>query len=221
MKYRKSIGMLNILLIFMSCDLASFYEDFEGSEPEKTTVSEESSLFTTDNETEVYTFETNDRKYLSEKGYTLWNISDSNVGKDFMPLSLTVCKESGRSEAGFGAVFCVQEIAGKSFMLAILINVNGFYTVGKITEGNFSHITGWENSDYINKGFGIKNLISVSYDSESKDFMLRINGYTVTTFAVSEDIVFKDSKTGYVVVIANNEAFPNNPVKVTFEKSRQ
>ena len=64
-------------------------------------------------------------------------------------------------------------------------------------------------------------MISVSYDSESKDFMLRINGYTVTTFAVSEDIVFKDSKTGYVVVIANNEAFPNNPVKVTFEKSRQ
>lgn len=221
MRYRKSIGMLNILLIFMSCDLASFYEDFEGCEPEETAISEESSLFVTDDETEVYTFETNDRKYISEKGYTLWKTLDSNAGEDFIPLSLTVCKESGRSEAGFGTVFCVQEIDGKSFMLAILINANGYYTIGKITEGIFSHITGWENSDYINKGFGIKNLISVSYDSENKNFVLVINGHTVTAFAVSEDIVFKGSKSGYVVVIANNEAFPDNPVKVTFEKTRQ
>lgn len=213
--------MLGILLALVSCDLPSFYEDLEGCEPGETILSEVTYLFAFDDETEAHTFETNDRKYLSARGYTLWNISDSNDGEDFLPLSLTVCKESGRSEAGFGTVFCAQEIGGKPFMLAALINVNGLYTVGKISEGNFSHVTGWENSDFINKGLGIKNSISVSYDPENKNFTLSINGHAAAAFAVSEKIAFKGSKSGYVVVIANNEAFPENPVKVTFEKARQ
>ena len=218
MKYKKILGVLGTMLIFASCDFSSFDENSENEKPEETTVTEETTLFNVDDESGTYIFETNDTKYLSAKGYTLWTVSDTNDEEEFLPISINICKESGKSEAGFGIVFCVQEIDGKTFMLTVLINVNGLYTVGKITDGDFSHITGWKSSTYINKGYGIKNLISVSYDSESKNFMLYINNYLVTAFTVSEDIVFKNSKSGYVVVIANNETFPKNSVKVMFEK---
>ena len=122
------------------------------------------------------------------------------------------------SEAGFGLVFCEQKIEGKPFMLAVLINANGYYTVGKVSDGVFCHINdGWKNSNFINKGYGIKNTISVAYDSGTRNFILKINGYEITSFTVSEQISFKNSRSGFAVVIANNESFPDKPVRVTFE----
>ena len=103
-------------------------------------------------------------------------------------------------------------------MLAVLINANGYYTVGKVSDGVFCHINGgWKNSNFINKGYGIKNTISVAYDTGTRNFILKINGYEITSFTVSEQISFKNSKSGFAVVIANNENFPGNPVRVTFE----
>ena len=67
-------------------------------------------------------------------------------------------------------------------------------------------------------GQGVNNKMSVTYDSESKLFYLYINDYKVTSFSTSENITFKNSKSGFAVVIANNETFPSNPVKVTFKK---
>ena len=127
-------------------------------------------------------------------------------------------KESGRTEAGFGLVFCEQEIEGKPFMLAVLINANGYYTVGKVSDGVFCHINdGWKNSSFINKGYGIKNTISVAYDTGTRNFILKINGYEITSFTVSEQISFKNSRSGFAAVVANNENFPDKPVRVTFE----
>lgn len=221
MRFERLLTGLFIMAVLFSCDLSSFYGNLEGCEPEETTVAEASTLFAPDDKTEAYAFKTNDTKYLSANGRTFWTAKETNSSESFEPVSVTVCKESGRTEAGFGIVFCSQELDGTPFMLAVLINANGLYTAGKVSNGIFSHITGWRNSVYINKGLGIQNVISVSCDSESKNFTLSINGYAVTTFAVSENIVFNSSKSGFAVVIANNENFPENPVKVTFEKARQ
>lgn len=221
MSYRKALGFLTVLASLFSCSLSPFDDAEEPVPPEKTSISEESSLFRTDGESEKFVLETNDTKYLSANGRTFWTAKETNSSESFEPISVTVCKESGRTEAGFGIVFCSQELDETPFMLAVLINANGLYTAGKVSNGIFSHITGWRNSVYINKGLGIQNVISVSCDSESKNFTLSINGYAVTAFAVSENIVFNGSKSGFAVVIANNENFPENPVKVTFEKARQ
>ena len=104
-------------------------------------------------------------------------------------------------------------------MLTVLINAKGLYTVGKVVDGVFSHINGgWKDSSYINKGHGTYNNVSVSYDGESRNFMLRINGYDITDFTVPEEISFRGSRSGYAVVIAHNEDFPRTSVKVIFEK---
>ena len=47
--------------------------------------------------------------------------------------------------------------------------------------------------------------------------VLKINGYEITSFTVSEQISFKNSRSGFAVVIASNENFPDKPVRVTFE----
>ena len=90
--------------------------------------------------------------------------------------------------------------------------------MGKASDGVFCHINnGWKNSNFINKGYGIKNTISVAYDNGTRNFVLKINGYEITSFTVSEQISFKNSRSGFAVVIANNENFPGNPVRITFE----
>ena len=103
-------------------------------------------------------------------------------------------------------------------MLTVLINANGYYTIGKVYDGVFRHINeGWESSKYIKRGLGIKNLINITYDENNTNFTLKLNGCEITNFSVEEEILFRESKSGYVVVIANNENFPKNSVKVFFE----
>lgn len=218
MKDRNLLMGFVALVLFSSCDLAPFEEGEILTRPEQTSVQEESTLFEKDEQNKIFTFETNDTKYLGTNGYTLWTVPNVNASENFNPIVVETIKESGRTEAGFGLVFCEQHIEGKLFMLTALVNANGYYTVGKVSDGVFWHINdGWKNSNYINKGYGIKNTIAVVYDADSKNFILKINGYVITSFTVSEQISFKNSKSGFAVVIANNENFPNKPVKVTFE----
>lgn len=218
---RLKLLLINIsIILLVSCELSPFIREKETINPEQTNVKEETSLFNQENsDDQSYEFVTNDTRFLNSNGYTFWSVPYVNTHDDFEPVTVTVRKESGRSEAGFGIVFCKQELNGKSYMLTVLINGNGLYTVGKVIEGSFHYLDkGWKPSDSINRGQGVNNKISVSYDSEKKLFNLYINDYKVTSFSTSEDIIFKNSKSGFAVVIANNETFPANPVKVTFEK---
>lgn len=218
---RLKLLLINIsIILLVSCELSPFIREKETINPEQTNVKEETSLFNQENsDDQSYEFVTNDTRFLNRNGYTFWSVPYVNTHDDFEPVTVTVRKESGRTEAGFGIVFCKQDLNGKSYMLTVLINGNGLYTVGKVIEGSFYYLDkGWKPSDSINRGQGVNNKISVSYDSEKKLFNLYINDYKVTSFSTSEDIIFKNSKSGFAVVIANNETFPSNPVKVTFEK---
>ena len=218
MKHENLLIVFASLALFSSCELGPFEEGETLTRPEQTNLQEESTLFEKDEQNKIFTFETNDTKYLGAKGWTLWTVPNVNTSENFNLVAVEVIKESGRTEAGFGLVFCEQEIEGKPFMLAVLINANGYYTVGKVFDGVFCHINdGWKNSNFINKGYGIKNTISVDYDTGTRNFILKINGYEITSFTVSEQISFKNSRSGFAVVIANNENFPGNPVRITFE----
>lgn len=219
MKTLKSIIILIFIISLFSCKLSPFEKENQTSLQEDTTVTENSSLFESDIDSSSYTFETNDSKYLNEDGYTLWTVTDKNLSEDFEELSICLCKESGNTEAGFGLIFCEQEIDNIPFMLTVLINAKGLYTIGSVKNGVFTHIAnGWTNSSYINKGLGVNNTITVSYNNSIQSFLLKINGYEITTFSVTENMVFKDCGSGFAVVIANNEFFPSVPVKVIFKK---
>lgn len=221
MKKKKNLLGLVFLTFLCSCGLSPFEESPSLVMPEETNIKQETTLFKESESADAVVFEMNDSKYLAANGYTFWTVPFINDMDKFSPMSVRVCKESGRMEAGFGLVFCEQKINEKPFMLTALINTGGLYAIGKISDGVFSHINGgWKNSNYINKGYGVRNDISISFDDVKKDFMLKINGYEITAFATAEEIVFKDSRYGFAVVIANNENFPSDSVKVTFENKQ-
>ena len=218
---RELLTTFAALAFLASCGL----DPLEGGsgilKPERTKVSEESSLFKAEGENKKFTFETNDTKYLSENGFTLWTVPNVNASDDFSTVLVEAVKESGTAEAGFGVVFCERQVNGKPFMMAALINANGFYTVGKIVDGVFSHVNGgWKSFNLINRGMGVKNQIEVSFDSNSRNFVLKLNGGVATEFTAQEEIAFKGSRSGFAVVVANNEKLPSNSVKVTFENKR-
>ena len=218
MKYVKLLMGLVLLTIMTSCELAPFEEGQNPVNPEQTNVQEESTMFEEYEQNKTFIFETNDTKYLTPNGYTLWTVPQINTSENFNAISVKVTKESGRTEAGFGLVFCEQNIDEKPFMLAVMINTNGLYSIGKIYDGVFSHINnGWLKSDHIYSGLGVPNDISITFNNTNKNFTLTINNYEITSFTVNEKITFKNSRSGYVVVIANNESFPSKPVRVTYE----
>ena len=218
MKYVKLLMGLVLLTIMTSCELAPFEEGQNPVNPEQTNVQEESTMFEEYEQNKTFIFETNDTKYLTPNGYTLCTVPQINTSENFNAISVKVTKESGRTEAGFGLVFCEQNIDEKPFMLAVMINTNGLYSIGKIYDGVFSHINnGWLKSDHIYSGLGVPNDISITFNNTNKNFTLTINNYEITSFTVNEKITFKNSRSGYVVVIANNESFPSKPVRVTYE----
>lgn len=218
MKYMKLLMGLVLLIIMTSCELAPFEEGQNPVNPEQTNVQEESTMFEEYEQNKMFIFETNDTKYLTPNGYTLWTVPQINTSENFNTISVKVTKESGRTEAGFGLVFCEQNIDEKPFMLAVMINTNGLYSIGKIYDGVFSHINnGWLKSNHIYSGLGVPNDISITFNNTNKNFTLSINNYEITSFTVNEKITFKNSRSGYVVVIANNESFPSKPVRVTYE----
>jgi hypothetical protein len=221
MKHIKFIIAMALAVPLASCELTPFEAGGTAAAPEETVVEEESSLYTedTDADGETFVFETNDTRYLNEAGYTLWTTRYVNESDAFEPIRVTLCKESGRSEAGFGIVFCSQEIDGKPFLLTVLINTNGLYTVGKVVDGVFSYMkSGWNNSNYINNGYGIRNDLAISHDVENNNFILEINDYEITDFTVPDGVSFRGSRWGFAVVISNSEDFPRSSVKVSFER---
>ncbi len=218
MKILRTTFILCALCLIASCDLPPLENMNDTAPVAQTEIREESSLFTASQNSTLFTFETNDTKYLTQNGYTLWTVPYINTSESFETITVTLDRQSGKKQAGFGIVFCSQTIDGKPFMLTLLINASGFYTAGKVYNGVFSHISGgWKSSPYIKKGNGVKNILTVSYDENSRSFVVKINGYTITAFTVTEQISFKDSKYGFAVVIANNEDFPTESVKVNFE----
>lgn len=223
MKKIKIWIIIPILVLLSACGLSPIEEKDNYTSEESVNITEESSLFIEDsNQSGSYLFETNDSKYLNNNGYTIWTTNKINTSNNFETITVEVSKNSGRIESGYGIVFCEQQLDGNPYMLAVMINANGLYTVGKIVNGIFYHLEGnWKFSSYINKGYGFKNKICVSYDSALESFLLKINDNEITNFTVSEDIKYKNSKTGFVVVISNKEEFPGKPVKIEFEIKNQ
>lgn len=218
MKYTKFTILISLLLLIMSCEMTTIEDSTAVEIPSETIIVQQNDLFI-EQTSDIYVFETNNLNYITNNGYTIWSIQDTNTTDSFQQLTVNVEKSSGRKEAGFGLVFCVQQIDNLPFMLTVLLNANGLYTIGKVVNGKFSYINnGWKNSNYIKKGYGIKNEINISYDEENSVFILKINGYEITNFTVPENIKFKNCNSGFVSVIANNEEFPNIPVKVIYEK---
>lgn len=206
------------ILFFYTCKLPQFENESENIELNESYVEEVTELFVKENNSEKYIFNTNEEKYLTNKGYTIWTTTSVNTTKSFENIEWFVQKESGNEDAGFGLVFCEQDIEDKKYMLCVMINTQRQYIIGEVKDGNFITLIDWKSSPYLNKGFGIKNKINISFNEEKKYFEIKFNDVYITEFKSNENIKFENSKRGFVVVISNAENFPQESVKVIFEQ---
>lgn len=217
----KKILFFAITVLFAACGLSPYdaaenVEELENSGSSKNKIEENAALFEQDAEESFYVFELNDERYITENGYTFWTVKNINEKINFEPVCATLSKQSGKAESGFGIVFLSQKIDGKDFLLTVMINTKGQYVIGKYMDGQFTLISDWKTSDYLQRGYGVKNKVQVNYDGEA--FILSLNGFEVSTFTVGESLTFWRSKSGYVAVISPYENFPATSVKVTFEE---
>lgn len=209
-------------LLLFSCLVNSSEDSFDSDDvleneqkDQNNVIEKDDELFVLDNS--KYVFETNSSRFISKKGYTVWTKSKINNSKIFEQINTVVAKESGNKDAGFGIVFCEKEDENGFFLLAVLINVKGMYTVGKYESGEFTSIVSWRSSGRLRTGYGVNNQISVSYIKETKEFSLSFNGQEVKRFSTGIDMDFLGTGCGYVTVISDSEKFPEVPVKVVFE----
>lgn len=209
-----------VFLIFISCQLEPFDKSIKNiadddSEDEKITLEEASSLFEVENEN-CFIFETNSTSYLKKNGCTLWCTKSTNETENFEEINVEVYKESGKAETGFGIIFLKQSVNEKDFFVTVMINTQGQYIIGKVLDGKFEIISNWQSTKYLNKGYGIKNKISVR--EETGKFRISFNGYSIKDFLIEEKISYKGSKKGYVAVIASNENIPEEKVKIVLRQ---
>ena len=83
MKHENLLIVFASLALFSSCELAPFEEGETLTRPEQTNLQEESTLFEKDEQNKIFTFETNDTKYLGAKGWTLWTVPNVNTSENF------------------------------------------------------------------------------------------------------------------------------------------
>jgi len=213
-----------LFVVISSCTLEPFdsqkeiIENQVQEEVEETVVEKVSELFTTEIDDRTFVFETNDSKYLKKTGYTIWTTNKTNISSSFETINCEMYKSSGKTEAGYGVVFCQQKINTEDYMLCVMINTVGQYIIGNVVDAKFQKIEGWKDCSYLNKGYGVKNQLCITYDEKTQYFTININGKYVTKFKVMDDIKFEKTKIGYVVVISNLEKFPQKEVRVVFKE---
>lgn len=174
-------GRVRYQAVFMAAVLTGCLSPYEGSPgpgsglPGEGTAAVVSELFSTEGGTpgsgmRVTRFYTNDPKYRTPQGYTLWTAGDGEPETPFASRTVEVRKPSGAAGAGYGVVLCeAPRSAGavtERVYLTVLINNLGQYAVGKVRGAAFQPLVWWTSSERLVSGAGMSNTIRIDRDTE-------------------------------------------------------
>ena len=166
-------------------------------------------------------FFTNDTRYWSTLGYTLWALN-GETADPFTSRHVKCNKIAGSARAGYGLVFCHYasgDAAVGETMLAVLINAAGEYIVGEVTDDTFTQLFPWTESDNLYHGYNKGNVVRVDWDSAESLFNLYFNGILETTFTDEEAPLHEGGANGYMVVISPEDQFPDESVPCNFYRA--
>lgn len=226
----KNLGIALTAMVFIGCDLPQKDMDYShlgALEDSFEKVQKYEDVFV---QSAPGTFEvnTNQEMFLSEYGYTLWCEKHHNSTDLFIPMKVEIEKLAGRTEGGYGIVFCaLTESENKNYLLTVMINNDQKYNIGKVKNAIFTTLSnGWQQCLYLKSGLNMKNTIEVQYvlnDEENPEhnnkFEVKLNGYVVMYFndPAVYNPTFKDTNYGYVVVVTPYEDFSKSRLWVKFK----
>jgi hypothetical protein len=175
---------------------------------------EASELFSVDDAGRI-TFSTNETRYKNGN-YTFWNRL-SGGGGGFSGISVDLVKESGYFAGAYGFFFREGEAAGYgNSMLTVLIQKDGNYAIGKVINGEYQSIEWWKSSDYLRKGYGVKNTVGVRLDEAGNEYVISINGIEVDRFQDINAPVCNGGGKGIIAVVTRFEDFPRTKVRTRY-----
>jgi hypothetical protein len=222
---------LAVLVLLLAGSCLSPYDGGEdsGLPEEDGTIAAVSELFTTTDESgnpRLTRFYTNDSKYRTPWGYTLWTAGDGTATTPFTARTLSVRKPSGDARAGYGIVICEAIRDGEGIservFLTVMINNNREYAIGKVRGASYESLVWWTASENLVGGGGMSNQIKVELVLGTTDtYKLYLNDM------VEEVLTFVDSglppcaavgRNGYIVVIAPAD-LNNSGVEVWFNET--
>ena len=160
----------------------------------------------------IIRFFTNDPKYRTPYGYTLWSYGGSSPAT-FVDRTVRVYKTMGSLIAGYGIIICSsQQLVNnrlETVFLTVMINNSGQYAIGKVIGGSYTHIRGWTSNNYLVKGI-VNNKIRV----KKKDGPNDENTYELFFNDAKKGEDFTDAEephckeygqNGYIVVISPDD----------------
>ena len=220
---KKSAWGLGILAVLLFSGCAFTYTPNENDEEDKPgSFLLESDLFE-ETETDGGGFvttrlHTNDPKYWSLYGYTLWMVwGEVEPEGPSTERAVKMSKAKGDMKAGYGLVLC-QGMGDGETMLVVMINNLGEYAIGKVINGRYGALTGWASHNAINSGLGAPNEIQLSSNGDA--YVVLANGFELTRFEDADESRLRGGRNGYVVVISPQDRFPSEEVDVYFTEKK-
>ena len=130
-------------------------------------------------------------------------------------MEVELTKLSGKDNMGCGIVFSAFETEqGTKKMQTVLINTNGQYTIGNISNGKFEIDKDWTYTQNLIKGYNSNN-IKIIY-SGNTNFKLFFNGHEECDFTSIRNN-FTNTSYGFVATISPYEDFDSSLVWVEYK----
>ncbi|QQO10752.1 hypothetical protein [Breznakiella homolactica] len=215
---KNCIKFLLMAAVLTGCPNPTSPRTDSDSDPGKT-FEENSELFEK-KDSGAIVFETNERKYESERGYTVWGLKEGKQ-EPFAARDVEMVKVRGYAGAGYGIVLCHGKETGseEESMLVVMINTEKEYTVGKVVDGVFTYIEPWTYTDALDSGYGAKNRLRIERDG-SGEYTIKINGAEMEKgFRDENDPVKTGGDDGYIVVLSPRDRFGQEGVRVEFTEA--
>lgn len=205
-----------LLLLLFSCDYPISAPVESPNDPNgENEIPIEEILFEYSQEHSDYIFKTNDSRYIGFEGNSIWKLSQTSEN-EMTSFEADVYKTSGDQAGGFGLIFCASTI--NSFFF-IEIDTNQGYLIGKVTEGSAEALSeGWDISDALKPGFGVKNKIKIEYVGSQK-FDVYFNDEMAIQIEDTNTPFFTGGRYGFIADVTPNDDFPLLPVECHFDPS--
>jgi hypothetical protein len=208
-----------IVLTFLSCSAQAAGGGGDPEDEDPGDFTEVSELFEPVG-TNTTRLRTNEERFWSPSGYTVWTVWDGGESEPFTTRTVTLSKSEGEAMAGYGLILCHANRPGFGLtMLTVMINVKGQYTIGKVIDGSYQALVPWTSSESLRKNY-VSNTITVSYDDDASEYTLTINGTMVQTFKDETEPRHTGGKNGYLVVFSPYDTFPSETVDVSFVEDK-
>ncbi len=164
-----------------------------------------------------FIFSVNERALISPYGKTFWTLADDDEGEAgvFKDFEAEIQKTYGNSSGGFGLVFCQCEDEEWGYcLLTVLLDINGRWCWGKMTDGVFVIKGDWTYSQRLYTGY-VKNKVKVT--KENGVFNLYLNDIYESSFCDDSEPFIGNGKRGFCAVVTEKENFPDIPVTVIYK----